>query len=195
MRDVAPQISQSLGSLVERGLAKDPAARPRNAQEFTDQLARCKHNHRPWLGITAHPDHHHCFEGGAVGAAKGISICVLRDIAGHNGFADRMSRLTDSARNLLAFLVAEPGLLGLVEVSRRTKTGRYTIRRIVEELECENYAYIDPEPEEGEPREPIRLTSPEYFDGWPFFEDLRAYATDHETIRRIIVDLDFSVLD
>lgn len=112
-----------------------------------------------------------------------------------NGFADRMSRLTDSARNLLAFLIAEPGLLGLVEVSRRTKTGQYTIRRIVEELERENYAYIDPEPEEGEPREPIRLTSPGYFDGWPFFEDLRAYATDHETIRRIIVDLDFSVLD
>lgn len=36
----------------------------------------------------------------------------------------------------------------------------------------------------------IRLP-PGYFGGRPFFEDLRAYATEHETIRRTIVDPDF----
>ncbi|MGW3212799.1 serine/threonine protein kinase [Streptomyces parvus] len=91
LRDVAPHISQSLGSVVERGLAIAPADRPVSAQEFADQLARCRPTRRPWLRIAAHPDHHQCFEGGSVGAAQGVSVCVLQGITGHNNVEVRLA--------------------------------------------------------------------------------------------------------
>ncbi|MFI5810272.1 serine/threonine-protein kinase [Streptomyces sp. NPDC051643] len=89
LRDVAPHVSQSLRSVVERGLSKDPAVRPGSAQDFANQLARCSHHRRPWRRTAAHDGHDQCFEGGAAGSAKEISVCVLRDVRGHSSIEVR----------------------------------------------------------------------------------------------------------
>ncbi|WP_327234684.1 serine/threonine protein kinase [Streptomyces sp. NBC_01317] len=89
LRDVAPHISQSLGRVVERGLSKDPAARPGSAQDFANQLAQCSHHRRPWRRTATHDGHDQCFEGGAAGAAREVSVCALRDIRGHGSIEVR----------------------------------------------------------------------------------------------------------
>lgn len=118
------------------------------------------------------------------------------DVQVVNAIADGLCGLTDDARRLLAFLVSAGDVLGIAEVARRTRNGQGTIRRVVEELERLAYAYIDDEPDEGEPRSPVKLSQPEHFLGWPFFDDLRtALDGDPEEIRRVIIDLDFTLLD
>ncbi|WP_322871076.1 serine/threonine-protein kinase [Streptomyces goshikiensis] len=79
LRDIAPHVSQRLGSVVERGLSIDPAARPRSAQELANELAQCSHPHRPWRRVTPHDGHHQCFEGGATNTAKAVSVCAVQD--------------------------------------------------------------------------------------------------------------------
>ncbi|MFI2203936.1 serine/threonine protein kinase [Streptomyces sp. NPDC020192] len=84
LRDVAPQVSQSLGAVIERGLSQDPEKRPVNSQEFANQLAQCSLHRRPWKRIPSHSGHDRCFEGGAIKSAKAVAVCVLLDARGRS---------------------------------------------------------------------------------------------------------------
>jgi serine/threonine-protein kinase len=85
LRDVAPHVSQGLGSVVERGLSLDPVARPSSAQALANQLAQCVRPHRPWRRVTPHDGHDQCFEGGATNTAKAVSVCAVQDARGRYG--------------------------------------------------------------------------------------------------------------
>ncbi|WP_369189473.1 hypothetical protein [Streptomyces sp. R08] len=89
LRDIAPQISQSLGAVIERGLSQSPEGRPRSAQEFANQLARCSLHRRAWRRIAPHNGHDLYFKGDAVKSAKEVTVCVLLDAHGRSGIEVR----------------------------------------------------------------------------------------------------------
>lgn len=95
LRDVAPQVSQSLGSVIERGLSRDPSVRPASAQDFANQLAHCSHYRRSWCRVAPHSGHDQCFAGGATKSAQAVTVCVLR---GGRGRASTEVRLETSRR-------------------------------------------------------------------------------------------------
>ncbi|WP_369187246.1 serine/threonine protein kinase [Streptomyces sp. R08] len=78
LRDVAPQVSQSLGTIVDRGLSLDPANRPMSALDFANQLASCGHHKRSWNRIAPHSGHDLCYEGVVAGKLTSVAlICVI----------------------------------------------------------------------------------------------------------------------
>lgn len=78
LRDVAPQVSQSLGTIIERGLSVDPAGRPAGALEFANQFASCAHHKRAWKRVTPHSGHAMCYEGNAAGKSSSATlICAV----------------------------------------------------------------------------------------------------------------------
>ncbi|WP_095046573.1 serine/threonine protein kinase [Streptomyces sp. WM6386] len=91
LRDIAPQVSQSLGAVVERGLSHNPEKRPKSAQEFANQLARCSLHRRSWRRAAPHNGHARCFEGGATRSAKEVAVCVLLDARGRGGIEVRLA--------------------------------------------------------------------------------------------------------
>ncbi|MFD6492922.1 serine/threonine protein kinase [Streptomyces sp. NPDC060188] len=78
LRDISPQVSQSLGAVVERGLSLDPTNRPISALEFANQLASCTHHKRSWKRVAPHSGHEFCYEGARPAKPAAIStICVI----------------------------------------------------------------------------------------------------------------------
>ncbi|MFE3382582.1 hypothetical protein [Streptomyces anulatus] len=113
-----------------------------------------------------------------------------------NTIADKLAELTLPARSLLSFLVQADAVLGIAEVSRRTRRSQSEIISTMEELDRLGYAYLEREPDEDEPRGALKLNTPTSFDGWPFWDDLRSFLDQHpERIVRVIVDLEFNLLD
>lgn len=118
------------------------------------------------------------------------------DVAMVNTIADKLAELTLPARSLLSFLVQADAVLGIAEVSRRTRRSQSEISSTMEELDRLGYAYLEREPDEDEPRGALKLYAHNSFDGWPFWDDLRSFLGKHpERIARVIVDLEFNLLD
>ncbi|MGW0670666.1 hypothetical protein [Streptomyces sp. NPDC002746] len=118
------------------------------------------------------------------------------DVAMVNTIADKLAELTLPARSLLSFLVQADAVLGIAEVSRRTRRSQSEISSTMEELDRLGYAYLEREPDEDEPRGALKLYAHDSFDGWQFWNDLRTFLDEHpEHITRVIVDLEFNLLD
>ena len=74
LRDLAPHVSRSLGSVVEKGLSTDPLDRHPSALAFGNALAGATLHHRPWTRVV-HPGHVLCLRGDAAGPAKPVNVC------------------------------------------------------------------------------------------------------------------------
>jgi serine/threonine-protein kinase len=77
LRDLAPQVSLSLGWVVERALSTDPAARQPTALALANQLSGCRHYPRVWQQVAVHPGHQMCFRGGIRQSAQAVEVCVI----------------------------------------------------------------------------------------------------------------------
>ncbi|MDW4912618.1 hypothetical protein [Streptomyces californicus] len=132
----------------------------------------------------------------AIGVDKLTPDEKQEDVRLVNAIADRLAELTLTARSLLSFLVQADAVLGIAEVSRRTRRSQSAITSTMEELDRLGYAYLEREPDEDEPRGALKLLAPTSFDGWPLWDDLRSFLGEHpEHLARVIVDLDFDLLD
>jgi eukaryotic-like serine/threonine-protein kinase len=79
LRDLAPQVTQGLATVVERALSPEPADRQGSALEFANQLSTARRYPRPWRRIAPHTGHLKCLEAGASATKKGVRICVIGD--------------------------------------------------------------------------------------------------------------------
>ncbi|MFE3632326.1 hypothetical protein [Streptomyces goshikiensis] len=104
------------------------------------------------------------------------------DVAMVNTIADRLAELTRPARSLLSFLVQADAVLGIAEVSRRTRRSQSEISSTMEELDRLGYAYLEHEPDEDEPRGALKVYDHDSFDGWPFWDGLRTFLDEHHTL-------------
>lgn len=77
VRDLAPQVSLSLGRVVERALSTDPAARQPTALTLANQLSASQHYSRIWQQVASHPGHQMCLRGGARQSAQAVEVCVI----------------------------------------------------------------------------------------------------------------------
>jgi hypothetical protein len=121
-----------------------------------------------------------------------------------NGFAERLTRVPADARSVLELVVAkgskgygldeefripEPVLKGLADCSLQQ------LRERAEVLDYFGLLYIDIDPIDGGPPQYVVRSSTQAV-GWPLLQDIREHlGDDHAVLRRILCDLDFSVLD
>jgi serine/threonine protein kinase len=77
LRDLAPQVSLSLGRVVERALSANPANRQPDALTLANQLAGCQNHRRTWQRVAEHPSHQMCFRGDATRTAQAVDVCVV----------------------------------------------------------------------------------------------------------------------
>jgi serine/threonine protein kinase len=77
VRDLGPQISQSLGQVLEKCLAVDPVVRPSSALEVANRLASVGVHGRVWRLVPTHDGHLMCMAGGPKRTAKAVTVCAV----------------------------------------------------------------------------------------------------------------------
>jgi serine/threonine protein kinase len=77
LREVAPHVTQSVATAVEKGLAFNPADRYASALDFANQIGYAKCHKRAWRLISDHASHTLCLEGAPGRLTKGVTICSV----------------------------------------------------------------------------------------------------------------------
>jgi hypothetical protein len=127
-------------------------------------------------------------------------------LAAVHGFAERLARVPVGARSVLLLISIRGDPAAVLEWRREIEIPVPVLRAVadcswlelqghLDVLEHADLAFVDHEPFEGPPLAVIcNSTGPEI--GWTFLKDL-IKAVDHDAtvLRRLLVDLDFSVLD
>jgi hypothetical protein len=141
---------------------------------------------------------------------SGLNRSELAESRGEiNRFAERLSKVPGDARSLLELIVVRgdevPSHLAFSHWSAEFQIPvrvlksladctAVELRRHVEVLEHFDFLHRDDEPFDGPPLYIVGNSTPGI--GWALLRDLRQFAgTDHAIMRRILCDLDFSVLD
>jgi serine/threonine protein kinase len=78
LRQVAPHISQAIGTVVRRALSLEPPARFGSAQDFGNALTKAARGSRDWRRVV-HSGHEHCLEGSAAPNRTAVRICAVPD--------------------------------------------------------------------------------------------------------------------
>jgi serine/threonine-protein kinase len=76
LRQVAPHISQAVGTVIRKGLSFDPAKRFDTALSFGNALTQAARSSRDWRRVK-HDNHVHCMEGSAAKSKAAVAICVF----------------------------------------------------------------------------------------------------------------------
>ena len=122
-----------------------------------------------------------------------------------NRLAAVLRQLTQPARQLLSWTVAQPDLVGVAEIADRMGISKNRVRELVEQLGRFHLAAIDDQWDEGQPAYPLHLlhtwyhgVGHELFGDWPeFWDDLREHLDGRPDagVDDVVVGLDFSLLD
>jgi serine/threonine-protein kinase len=75
LRQVAPHISQAVGTVIRKGLSFDPNNRFETALQFGNALTQAARSSRDWRRV-AHAGHVHCLEGSAAKSKAAVAICT-----------------------------------------------------------------------------------------------------------------------
>ncbi|MFJ4343340.1 hypothetical protein [Streptomyces sp. NPDC088915] len=127
---------------------------------------------------------------------------VQTEVVRFNRIADHLATATRAARQLLCLVVENESQMGLAEAARRDRFGsEQKVIDLVAELYRLDLACFDPTPldELDYGQVPGRIESMDVFpnnrvfQGIPVWEDVRELRSD--IFKKLIVDLDFSVLD
>jgi eukaryotic-like serine/threonine-protein kinase len=78
VRDLAPHVSQRVGTVVRKALSLDPAKRHSTALAFANALVHAARNSRNWRRV-GHGGHTHCLEGAASPGKAAVGICSFVD--------------------------------------------------------------------------------------------------------------------
>jgi serine/threonine-protein kinase len=78
LRDLAPHVSQAIGTVVERTLSADPADRAETALGFANQLAHARSYRRVWRKLAEHAEHTICLKGDATRSKKAVVVCGIQ---------------------------------------------------------------------------------------------------------------------
>lgn len=81
LRQVAPHISQAIGTVVRRALSLEPSSRFGSAQDFGNNLTKAARGSRNWRRVL-HSGHEHCLEGSAASNRTAVRICAVPDGTG-----------------------------------------------------------------------------------------------------------------
>ncbi|WP_148660105.1 hypothetical protein [Streptomyces globisporus] len=127
---------------------------------------------------------------------------VRTEVVRFNRIADYLAQVTPAARQLLCLVVENESRIGLAEAARRDRFGtEQKVKDLVDEPFRLDLARFDPTPSDeldygqvvGRIESMDTFFSNSVFEGLPFWEDLRRLGPD--IFKKLIVDLDFSVLD
>jgi hypothetical protein len=77
IRDLAPHVSLTVATAVEKGLMFNPDDRYASALDFANQLGHAKCHKRAWRLISDHASHTLCLEGAPRPLSKGVTICSV----------------------------------------------------------------------------------------------------------------------
>ncbi len=78
LRQIAPHVSQAIGTVIRRALSLDPGARFDSALAFGNALTQAARGVRDWRRVT-HPGHSHCLEGSAAHQRAAVTVCAVAD--------------------------------------------------------------------------------------------------------------------
>jgi len=78
IRDVAPHVSQTVGSVIEKSLSFDPAGRAASARDFANQLGHARCHNRSWTLVADHDDHRICLRGEPARMRRAINVCSVQ---------------------------------------------------------------------------------------------------------------------
>lgn len=112
LRDLAPHVSRSIATVVEKGMSTNPGDRHESALALGNALAGASDHPRSWRRVV-HAGHAHCLEGARLGRPT-ISICV--ESVGSKLRATARGALGRRPRGLQD---VEVGQTGLPQVLRR----------------------------------------------------------------------------
>ncbi|WP_415962062.1 hypothetical protein [Streptomyces sp. 021-4] len=145
----------------------------------------------------------HCSTLDAVYSGSFLTEADVRtEVVRFNRIADYLAQVTPAARQLLCLVVENESRIGLAEAARRDRFGtKQKVKDLVDELFRLDLARFDPTPSDeldygqvaGRIESMDTFFSNSVFEGLPFWEDLRRLGPD--IFKKLIVDLDFSVLD
>jgi serine/threonine-protein kinase len=76
LRQVAPHISQAVGTVIRKGLSFDPNDRFDTALKFGNALTQAARRSRDWRRVT-HIGHLHCLEGSTAKNRAPVVICTV----------------------------------------------------------------------------------------------------------------------
>jgi serine/threonine protein kinase len=76
LRQVAPHISQAVGTVVRRALSLNPDKRFDSATDFGNALTQAARRDRDWRRVQ-HAGHFHCLEGSAAKQRGAVGICAV----------------------------------------------------------------------------------------------------------------------
>lgn len=111
LRDLAPHVPQSVGTVIRAGLRVDPAERTQTPLDFSNALAHAARNMRDWRRDDC-PGHHLCLIGQPKSPKGEVRICCVDEAEGISmaarhatgrriaKIADRMVRPRDLAKAL-----------------------------------------------------------------------------------------------
>jgi eukaryotic-like serine/threonine-protein kinase len=74
VRDLAPHVSQAVGTVIRRALSVEPSRRHSSAEMFANALTQASNRGRNWRRV-AHPGHLYCLEGMPTQARTAIAVC------------------------------------------------------------------------------------------------------------------------
>ena len=74
LREVAPHVSQAVGTVIRRALNKEPGRRFGSAEEFANALSHAARDTREWRRVL-HAGHVHCLEGEPHQGRAAVRIC------------------------------------------------------------------------------------------------------------------------
>jgi len=75
LRDVAPNVPQSVATVIERAITPNPAVRYRSIGDFAAALGNCSVPARKWIRTDEHAGHIGCWRGERVGASTYV-LCL-----------------------------------------------------------------------------------------------------------------------
>lgn len=78
LRDLAPHVSQSVGTVIRRALHKNPNRRYASVEAFANALAHAARGTREWRRVL-HAGHLHCLEGGVHEGRAAVLVCCEPD--------------------------------------------------------------------------------------------------------------------
>lgn len=74
LRDLAPHVSQAVGTVIRRALNMDPDRRFKSAEGFANALSHAARDTREWRRVT-HAGHLHCLEGEPHQGRAAVRVC------------------------------------------------------------------------------------------------------------------------
>ncbi|WP_182878912.1 serine/threonine-protein kinase [Mycobacteroides abscessus] len=78
VRDLAPHVSQALGTVIRKALSIDPSRRHASAEAFANALTQASNRGRNWRRV-GHSGHLYCLEGLPIQGRTAIAICSEAD--------------------------------------------------------------------------------------------------------------------